>query len=513
MLKSQLSLQSFYDERFSFKILTVTHENYSDLRDFLIQFKMRTKGFLNHANLVQFLQTARDIVERKAYDEFRNYCIVLQHRNNDAPISLFDKSCQENTLGVLIFQHIPRPSGKLNTEWVNISWIIDEKEFPEILTFTQGSSFSALLDRIKDQFQGDIAYFFSKFPENKETKAILKSFKRKNPDFKSYYYPYDEKRTKSKAYPCQYRGNFGLFWLNESFDPLQTPTDLDKLWKSANNLYALFQKGECNVIGKVAPYWKSLLARKQFLLAQYPEIVEKLSILKDFLRSNLDNSTFFKDLDAKMRSVGVRLYIEEIPSSAASNLVNQFKLDLIINFIESIPSQGSLYNKILDDSDSGSGRLSLKLFDTEHLITFFGKFLGFLTLQLDSGEVICLGYARGDYKQKTDRYSRQLMNGIVIPEIFRGFSLGKILTLSGMNQVLKKCDVFYEDATIFNEGTKRMISTLGFRDFGTMKNIMYGYNPHLKKITALNMRRKYWLNPDFVKEQRQLVRNMRKSIN
>ena len=529
MSDSQVSLQSVYPERYSFTLLSVTPENYPELQEFLMQLKMRAHEFLNHENLNQFLRCIHEMYEHRSYDEFRNYCIVLQHQsssshenvetteftltiqNKETQNPLSNSKIQENLVSVLICQLIPRKIGQLNTEWVNISWAIEREAFPDTLAFTQKSQFSAILEGIKSQFQGNIAYYFSKFPENKETKAILKSFKRSNSDFAFCYYPYDEKKTKTRGHLCQYRGNFGLFWNNESFDPLQTPPDLDERWKSANNLYSLFQKGEYNFQGKVAPYWKALIARKQYLHANYPEINEKLSNLKGFLRNNLNNSTFLADLDKKMKHVGVCLIIEEIPCPAALSLVNQFKLDLIINFIESIPSQGSLFNKLLDDSDFG--QLSLKLFDNDHLITFFGKFLGFLTLQLDSGKKICLGYARGDYKQNTDTHSRQLMNGIVIPEMFRGFSLGKILTLSGMNHVLNKCDVFYEDATIFNEGTERMISILGFREFGILKNIMYGFNPHLKKITALNMSRKYWLNPNFVKEQRQLVHSLRKSTN
>ncbi|MHA1612161.1 MAG: hypothetical protein ACTSYU_08935 [Promethearchaeota archaeon] len=510
MSKSQLVFQSFYDESFSFNILAVTHENYPDLRDFLIQFKFRTKGFLNHDNLSQFLQTTRDIFERKAYEEFRKFCIILQHKNEDAPISFSTKSCQENLLGVIICQHIPRQKGQLHTEWVNISWIIDQNLFSETLAFTQESNFSALLSRIESQFQGNIAYLFSNFPENKHTKAIIKGFKKKNSDFEYCYYPFDEKINQTKSYPSQYRGNYGFFWENDSFDPLETPPDLNLLWKSANNLYQRFREERSVVDAKITPYWKSLIARKQYLLANYPEISEKLSNFKNFMKNQLDTGTFLVDnLDEKMEELGLRLNIEEIPSPGAHKLVTQYKLDLIINFIESIPSQGSLYNKILDDS--GSGQLSLKLFDIDHLVTFFGKFLGILTLQIDSGENICLGYVRADYKKDIKRYSRQFMNGIVIPEMFRGFSLAKIFALSGMNRVLKLSDIFYEDATIYNEGTKMMISTLGFRDFGVMKNIMYGYNPFRKKITALNMMRKYMLNPNFVKEQRQLARDMRKT--
>lgn len=483
LVLSQVSSYKLYPIKFNSLLLC----------NFIKQVKIYPQKFFNDQNLDSFLKS-------KNNERFQISSEILEH--NCLYLLKDDSLPKDNIQGLMLIQHIQRKPSQSHVEWLNLTWIFKKEQTLPFFFFISSESFKEGLSQMFTSFGNQVGYAFLSIPEEDEIKTILPQLKEIT-DLRYFHYPYDKKIPVSSTKKISYQGNFGFFFQNTQFNPLNSPADLQSKWNNAQEIYSHLKNKYNPYSGNLANKWEQLLVRKKFIDTNLSEIYMKIQPFKEIFQEFTYSSKFFAKLFNAMEKSKIQFSFGEVPSGQVDRLIEDNLDDLSICMIESFPSQGSLYNEwVLESGELVNNALSLEL-----IRSLAGKLFGILAIELDCHQKICLGYINAFYKKDPSRYSRQLYAGIVIPESFRGFSLGKVFTMVGMNNILNRCDIFYEDATTFNVGTKTMISPLNFHDFGILKNALYAYNPQLKKISALSIDRKYFITPQFQKKLKKIEKN------
>jgi len=145
-----------------------------------------------------------------------------------------------------------------------------------------------------------------------------------------------------------------------------------------------------------------------------------------------------------------------------------------MDFIESIPTQGSVFYKFIDIK----GNFSDELFCLESIKNFLGDICVFLEKKI-KGKWMFVGMAFGNYKRDITYYSKQYYSSLLFLEHFRGYGLAKILTLLAIFYNIDQYDAIIEQSTAFNNVVKNLVQRAGFKDYGLIKNSVYSINPNL----------------------------------
>ncbi|WP_457558160.1 hypothetical protein [Candidatus Harpocratesius sp.] len=493
------SLETYHSVNYEFKeIFLGNSENLHLLEKKILE----NISFVNREKTLSFLENMKRTNSNKRYIEISSIRVAIQYKILPNELRF---------VGLLIFRHIPRKFGETQTEWINCIWMIDPKELPILIKNFQKSFFSSFFSKIILSYRSNISYIFWEFPES----SLLQDFyqKNKNPlstNLSVYLYPYNEKFIQKDSNRIYYRCTYGFIWSNPKFNPLNVPSDIVFLWEKANALYCHFKNGIDLDSPIMANKWNIILRRKKFHKKKAMIIQKKLEKIKFCFKKNFSDPNFFQMIISIMKEIGLTFQILKIPINNPSNrqLLKDFQLDLIINIIESIPTQGSLFTKIIKKN----GEINPDLFEISFLEKIFGNYAVLLFLKIDNEDQICLGYSNAFLKKDPEYHSRQIFNGIIIGEQFRGYSLGKIFAYVGARVGSKYCDIFYEDSTVLNKGTLKMISPLKFIDFGILKNFKFYYNPEKSKFQSVDLNRKYWINPDFYRKIKKQKRIQLKNI-
>jgi hypothetical protein len=185
-----------------------------------------------------------------------------------------------------------------------------------------------------------------------------------------------------------------------------------------------------------------------------------------------------------LKSMGFKITICPSNSSTWVELRSKFKSQLILTLIECLLTEGSSFSSLIDTK----GHLNTTCFEDKFVNDLVGDFAGVLECQIQ-GKSLFMGLAFG---KKNNSHPLTMRNALLFPSLFRGYGLGQILAMFGMNFLEK--NHFYEKfevlATSRNIKTSKLVEKTGFFQYGHSANMMYdisGFNvPSLSYAVGFN---------------------------
>jgi len=144
---------------------------------------------------------------------------------------------------------------------------------------------------------------------------------------------------------------------------------------------------------------------------------------------------------------------------------------LQLNIIQTITTEGSMFDSVIDEH----GFFNTQLIDLQYLQNLFGPYVGLIEVKSESNDWFIVGIATGHYRKSCLVGTKKVFCGLLFLPEFRGYGFGELLALIGMTllEINDKMDIVYEDATIRNEITAKLIKRVGFESYGLVSKQEY----------------------------------------
>jgi len=416
-------------------------------------------------------------------------------------------------IGVVSSQFIPHNYNSMSTSWVKLNLILNPIEViqnytyicPKLISMITNDLYSIYL-RSNSSLIKEFAYIFIEFPYNLKTEnfcnCIRKNIK-KNSEWSYHIYPLDE-FIHNEDKKIEIQDTIHIFYYNPQYNE-EIPILLKKKYSKAIQIYKSLREMNNPFTGQIKDKFEAILNIKRFYNEILPEILPKLreyKLKRDNLWirfSNLQNKNPFESYIATMEedilllySYGFRFRIFNPNCEEGLQLIKNYQNSLIMNNIESIQSQGSIFLSLITDNLE----VNPEFFHINSLLKLICEFGGFLEYEINQNNWIFIGIASGFLKKTKNCYTKQLSCTLIFPEIFRGYSLAGLLAFVGILAVIEKFDIIFEDATLFNKNTHQLASRIGFTSYGKTYNRYYTPNPENPiDLIIGGLFRTYFINP------------------